>query len=56
MKTKQIIEVFILALLVFLTSITLYKVLWIDNKIDSVDGKLSTIQKDIDEGFTIIVE
>lgn len=47
MKAKQVIEVFILALLVFLTSITLYKVLWIDTKIDNVDDKLSTIQKEI---------
>lgn len=56
MKTKQIIEIFFLALLVFITSISLYKILWMDKKIDNVEYKLSNIQKNIDDWFIIVVD
>jgi len=56
MKTKQVVEVILLAVIVFICSTSLYKILGIDKKVDSIESSLSSIQKDIEDGFIIVVD
>jgi len=53
MKYKEIIEIILLALIVFWISIIVSNMFWFNDRLNKIDTKVTNVQETLDSWFTI---